>query len=142
MTESIIVALISGVVSAFGAVLTFAASEKTRKQKIQDEHIRQLEATKDAINQTLNDHRNEYLTQIGAVNESIKDMEDSITNMKAVYQQTVAVVDLKIEALEKAQNKHNNLIERTYKLEQETVLQTEQIKVANHRIDDLEKKVQ
>lgn len=141
MTESVVVAIISGVVSSFSAILVFIASEKARKQKIADSHSQQLEETKNSINATLNQHRQEYLSQIGAVADSLKDMEDSITNMKAVYQQTVAVVDLKIEALEKAQNKHNNLIERTYKLEQDNVLQTEQIKVANHRIDDLEKKV-
>ena len=33
------------------------------------------------------------------------------------------------------------LIERTYKLEERTELQEEKIKVANHRIEDLEKKV-
>ena len=42
------------------------------------------------------------------------------------------------KALEKAQNKHNNLIERMYAVEKETALQTEQIEVANHRISDLE----
>jgi hypothetical protein len=31
------------------------------------------------------------------------------------------------------------LIERTYKLEEEMKVQEEQIKVANHRIDDLER---
>lgn len=35
--------------------------------------------------------------------------------------------------------KHNNLIERTYKLEEQTAVQAEQIKVANHRIEDLER---
>ncbi len=39
----------------------------------------------------------------------------------------------RIEQLEKKQDKHNAVIERTYRLE-------EQMKVANHRIDDLERK--
>lgn len=82
---------------------------------------------------TLDEHKKEYVKRIEGV-------EGSITNMSAVYQQTVAVVDIKIENLEKAQNKHNNLIERMYKVEEKTALQGEQIKVANHRIEDLEKK--
>lgn len=45
----------------------------------------------------------------------------------------------RIEKLEEKVNKHNNLIERTYKLEELAALQDEKIKVANHRIDDLEK---
>lgn len=44
----------------------------------------------------------------------------------------------RIEQLEKRVDKHNNLIERTYKLEEATAIQAEQIKVANHRISDLE----
>lgn len=45
----------------------------------------------------------------------------------------------RIEQLEKKVDKHNNLIERTYKLEQHNAVIDEEIKVANHRINDLEK---
>lgn len=51
----------------------------------------------------------------------------------------MAVIELKIDQLSDRVNKHNNLIERTYKLEEQTALQEEKIKVANHRIDDLER---
>lgn len=47
----------------------------------------------------------------------------------------------RIEQLEMQMKKYNNLIERTFKLEENTALQEEKIKVANHRIDDLERKV-
>ena len=45
----------------------------------------------------------------------------------------------RIEQLERKQDKHNAIIERTYKLEETVALQEEKIKVANHRIDDLER---
>ena len=45
------------------------------------------------------------------------------------------------EQLEKRVQAHNNLIERTYKLEERTELQEEKIKVANQRIEDLENEV-
>lgn len=45
----------------------------------------------------------------------------------------------RIEQLEKKVDKHNSIIERTYKLEEETAVLSEKITVANHRIDDLEK---
>ena len=35
---------------------------------------------------------------------------------------------------------HNNLIKRTYALEEKMSVHEEQIKVANHRIEDLERK--
>ena len=43
------------------------------------------------------------------------------------------VIKYRIEQLEKKVEKHNSVIERTYLLE-------EKIKVANHRIGDLERK--
>lgn len=45
----------------------------------------------------------------------------------------------RIEQLEKKVDKHNNLIERTYEIEQDIAVMQNDIKVANHRIDDLEK---
>ena len=44
----------------------------------------------------------------------------------------------RIDQLEKKVDKHNNIIERTYKLEENQAVIEEQIKVANHRISDLE----
>ena len=44
----------------------------------------------------------------------------------------------RIEQLEKKVDKHNQVIDRVYKLEQRDAVVDEEIKVANHRIDDLE----
>ena len=49
------------------------------------------------------------------------------------------LTNYRIEQLEKEVQKHNNLIERVYKLEQDAAVQGEKIAVANHRIDDLER---
>ena len=49
------------------------------------------------------------------------------------------LTNYRIEQLEKKVQTHNNLIDRTYKLEETAILHEEKIKVANHRIDDLEK---
>lgn len=46
----------------------------------------------------------------------------------------------RLEQLEKKVDKHNTVIERTYKLEEATALQEEKIKVINHRIADLEER--
>ena len=47
------------------------------------------------------------------------------------------LTEYRLEHLEKKVEAHNNLIERTYKLEERTELQEEKIRVANHRIEDL-----
>ena len=54
----------------------------------------------------------------------------------------IRLMSYRIEQLEKKVEKHNNLVERMYKVEEQTSLQEEKIKVANHRIDDLEDKVE
>lgn len=53
---------------------------------------------------------------------------------------TTALLGYRLEQLEKKQDKHNTLIERTYKLEEEYAIHDEKIRAANRRIDDLEKR--
>lgn len=53
---------------------------------------------------------------------------------------TTALISYRLQALEEKVNKHNNVIERMYHLEEEQALIKEKISVANHRIDDLEHK--
>ena len=50
------------------------------------------------------------------------------------------LTEYRIKELEKKQDKHNQMIERTYKLEERMELVEERQKVANHRIADLEGK--
>lgn len=52
------------------------------------------------------------------------------------------LIAYRLEQLELKQDKHNSVIERVYRLEESADLQEEKIKVANHRIEDLEKAVQ
>ncbi len=51
-----------------------------------------------------------------------------------------AIWAYRLEELEKKVDKHNQVIERTYALESRADVIDEQIKVANHRIADLEEK--
>ena len=44
----------------------------------------------------------------------------------------------RIKELEKKVDKHNTVVERTYKIEERLSVIDEEIKVANHRISDLE----
>ena len=48
------------------------------------------------------------------------------------------LTNYRIAQLEKKVEKHNQVIDRVYKLEQRDAVVEEEIKVANHRIDDLE----
>ena len=54
---------------------------------------------------------------------------------------STALIAYRLEQLEQKVSKHNKLVERTYALEEAVALAEERQKVANHRIDDLEKDV-
>lgn len=52
------------------------------------------------------------------------------------------LTNYRIEQLERKVDKHNTVVERTYKLEELAALQEEKIKVVNHRIGDLEDEIE
>lgn len=53
---------------------------------------------------------------------------------------TTALIEYRLSQLENKVDKHNNVVERTYHLEEQVHIHDEKLKVANHRIDDLEHK--
>ena len=55
---------------------------------------------------------------------------------------SAALIAYRLEQLEKKVEKHNSVVERTYKLEERTELQEEKIRAANHRIGDLERRTE
>lgn len=55
------------------------------------------------------------------------------------HDETITLIDYKLSQLTKQVEKHNQVVERVYKLERDESIHEEQIKVANHRISDLEK---
>ncbi len=59
---------------------------------------------------------------------------------QAAFDQAIALIEYKIDELTAKVEKHNHLVERTYHLEELATLYDEKIKVANHRIDNLEGK--
>lgn len=79
-----------------------------------------------------------YETIISAVVTGICAMLVAVINSRYQSNVTRRLIEYKIDELTKRVDKHNNVIERTYKLEELAAIQEEKIKVANHRIEDLE----
>ncbi len=52
---------------------------------------------------------------------------------------SAALLEFRIKALEQKVEAHNNLVERMYAAEDRLNITDEKIKVANHRLDDLER---
>ena len=82
-----------------------------------------------------------YLAQVSSARKNnelmLQKMDDqsklSDARLDSKLDTAQAVTDTKLDNLTEAVKRHNSIMERTYRLE-------EQMKVANHRIDDLESK--
>lgn len=131
--SNIIVAIIGGIITLVG----YAVVDRREKNK-------QMDAFKEDIMETLAKHRKEYL-------DGIEEVKTSVSDFKSLYQKNQAVTEYKIDNLEKSntrhleqlkenQNKHNNLIERTFILEKQVSVLDNREKVSEHRLDDLERK--
>lgn len=128
MTTDIIIAIIGGVVTLLCGVLTFIPAMK----KIKNEQSKDLEAFKHEMRKTMSDVQDNYA-------KSLSEILSMVTDLKASYQQSIAIIQLQIENLEKKQDKHNSIIERTYKLEEQMAVLDNREKVSENRIADLER---
>ena len=77
-------------------------------------------------------------TIISAVITGVVAVVVCIINSHYQANATRNLIEYKLGELTKRVDKHNNVIERVYKLEQHEAVVDEQIRVANHRIADLE----
>lgn len=109
-------------------VLTFIPAMK----KIKNEQSKDLEAFKHEMRKTMSDVQDNYA-------KSLSEILSMVTDLKASYQQSIAIIQLQIENLEKKQDKHNSIIERTYKLEEQMAVLDNREKVSENRIADLER---
>jgi len=76
---------------------------------------------------------------IGALGAVVVAIPTIIINRSSnIKHQTI--IDMKIEALTKAVEKHNSVVDRMYCAEERISVLEERQKTANHRIDDLEEK--
>ena len=76
-----------------------------------------------------------YVCTIRNNGKQIEDLKQyfskEIENLKIGFEK-------QLDRVEKKQDKHNNLVERTYINERDIKVLQEQVKVENHRIEDLE----
>ena len=75
------------------------------------------------------------------LNKSREELKQHNLEVQAIHNQSLALLEEKLSTLSKNVEKHNQVVERVYALEKQTEVQEEKIRVANHRIEDLEKAV-
>lgn len=126
-----VVALITSGVTLAGSILTFRGLCKSLEAN-------QRKAQEDSINQLKKDLQGEITRLQTEQQNGLNEVRNSISEMKTAYQESTAITMLRLDTIEKKQDKHNSVIERTYKLETDTAVLADKIKSAHHRIDGLE----
>lgn len=118
----------AGVVTLITAILTFAASIYGAARVSHDNRDKTIRAVEDAIR---------------SVKEDSKAQDQEIhAEILLFKQETTGALDLirkDITTLANRVEKHNGVVDRTYELEKKTELLEEKQRVANHRIEDLER---
>ena len=72
--------------------------------------------------------------RLETLENKVDGLADTVSDFRAAHQQTVTLIEVLSDRVEK----HNNVIDRTYKCEEKISVLEEKSRVANHRIDDLE----
>jgi len=134
--------IITGVVALITSLTSSILVFKSEQNKISMEHAKlqkeqidkqdaKMQDMEESIQSTLDEHKKTYLSEINNVHDSIAELRANSQQFQAVMEvrlehMTNEFKDMKIEVKE-----HNNFAKRMPVVE-------EQIKVANHRIEDLE----
>lgn len=78
-------------------------------------------------------------TVIGSLISAVVAIVVCIISNHSQNEKSRALIEYKLDELTKRVEEHNNLVTRMYEVEKKTEVQIEQIKVINHRLEDLEK---
>lgn len=130
-------AIISGVVTLAVSIGTWHMSAKKDRDK-----------TREELEKTLLEYYEKNRAEITNIKQNeLRELKEDVTSMGASLQSKIAVIELQLahtrddlNTLSARVEKHNNVIERVFRLEDTDKLIDEKIKVVNHRLEDLEKK--
>lgn len=122
------ISVIPAIISAAAAIIVCLINNHLQRKRDESKRAAEKEQQQADLKADLTAHLEEVIAN---QNESTSQIHNEIEMIR--YQ---------LSELAKHVDKHNNVIERTYELEKRTELQEEKIKVANHRLNDLEKAVE
>ena len=120
MTEAYIPVLNTLITSGISLAVAFGTWHVT----IRKDREKQMEEVK----KILNDHREEYLS-------GIQDVKDEVKSVKSTVELNQALTNEKIDTLSARVEKHNGVLERTFKLETEMAVAKEEIGVIKNNVD-------
>ena len=126
LSDNIISSLISGATGIIVALVTsigaFQVSVKKdrekAKQELKDEMAAQYQRNFNEVQAIKQNELREIKEEVNSVKEDVNNIKDDLTDVGANLQSKIAVIDTKVEVLSNRVEKHNQVIERTFKLEQ------------------------
>ena len=118
---SILTIVCTPLFTVIGIIINQKAETKRKKMDV--------EANKDQDMSSLLDGR------ITTLFNKVDELTDTVSELKAAHQQTVTLIEVLSERVEK----HNNVIERTYALEKQVAVLDNREKVSENRLSDLER---
>ena len=148
VSDNIITAIITGAVAIVTTMITATVTYRLSAKKDRND---QADAVRAELKEYHEKNREEIKlirqNDLREIRDDITRTRDDITQMGANLQNKISLIELQqqhtrddIVTLSARVEKHNGVIERTYRLEDNDKLLDEKIKVANHRIEDLEKR--
>lgn len=134
-------ALIASIATVLVCIINNNTQMKKDREARDQKYLEDLQKIKKENETQINESRKEYTKQISDLRaDFMAHLEELIaTNQDLVNQ--IEIVKLNFDNMKLSVEKHNHVIERTYELEKRMDVAEERQKTANHRIEDLEKKV-
>lgn len=125
----IITGIITGIVTLAVCCINNAVQLKRDRAALEQSRSAELEALKDDMVRQINDIKTDFMTHF----EELIATQQDINNK-------VSLFSYQLDELSKRVEKHNNVIERTYKLEQDMEVEKEHYAMTNKRLIKLEDK--
>lgn len=132
MDSTIVVAIITGAVTLITSLTTSILANAQNNKKLKADQDASISTQMSSLKSHMDESRDIYMQQIAAVQGEISELK----HKQELNQQSL---EMQITTLSDRVEKHNSVVERTYALEKATTVLDQAVKVANHRIEDLEK---
>lgn len=142
MVIEILTIIFTPLLSVLGIVITQKCTDKRQNKELEAKAKSDMDARLDTIEknhkESIDELSKEYHAELNEIKESISGLKDDVKSIKASNDNTVNVITLKIENLTDKVEKHNSVVERTYKLEQDVAVLKNREKVSENRLKDIE----
>lgn len=146
----LISAIVSVVVALFsfagGIIVTIVTQKHTDKRHDadidvkKDENIsKQITDVETKCNNEITSIRNETKASFDLMNKQLSELKEMFAEMHAGYQQTVSVISLQIDNLEKKQDLHNSVVTRMFLAEKDIEVLKQRESVSENRLADIER---